>query len=159
MNGISPIPAEADETEAIRKLCAEAIADAESLKMPPMLYRKTCDAYTALVNAHAYNRKQQIEHFLGLLLLLAKDECRKSLEPIEWKDLEAELVKTYVAHADNGDTQTRLRQLAADMKAVQAVYDTPQLICDRNLFLRPILKVCMDCIRLLNYLGKEKRNV
>ena len=129
------------------------------LKMPPMLYRKTCDAYTALVNAHAYNRKQQIEHFLGLLLLLAKDECRKSLEPIEWKDLEGELVKTYVAHADNGDTQTRLRQLDADMKAVQAVYDTPQLICDRNLFLRPILKVCMDCIRLLNYLGKEKRNV
>ena len=102
---------------------------------------------------------KHIEHFLGLLLLLAKDECRKSLEPIEWKDLEAELVKTYIAHADNGDTQTRLRQLDADMKAVQAVYDTPQLICDRNLFLRPILKMCMDCIRLLNYLGKEKRNV
>lgn len=158
MNGISPIPAEADETEAIRKLCAEAIEEASCTKQPPMLFRKTCDTYTALINAHEYNRKQQIEHFLGLLLLLAKDECRKSLEPIEWKDLEAELVKTYVAHADNGDTQTRLRQLDTDMKAVQAVYDTPQLICDRNLFLRPILKVCMDCIRLLNYLGKEKNN-
>ena len=43
---------------------------------------------------------------LDLLLLLAKDECRKSLAPIEWDELETELVKTYVPSTDNGDTPT-----------------------------------------------------
>lgn len=157
MNGVSPIPAEADETEAIRKLCNQAVMDASTLKQPPMLYRHMCDAYTALVNSHDYNRKEQIKHLLDLLLLLAKDECRKSLDPIEWSQIEESLIKSYIPYADNGDVTSRLRQLDADVKKLIKAYDEPQLICDREYFLRPILRAGMDCIRLLNYLGKEKK--
>ena len=93
---------------------------------------------------------------LDLLLLLAKDECRKSLAPIEWDELEAELVRAYVLSADNGNTDTRIRKLDADMKSVFAVYDAQQMICDRELFLKPILKACIDCVCLLKYLGRNK---
>lgn len=156
MNGISPIPAEADETKAIQKLCSQVIADATVGKQPPMLYEKTCDAYVSLTNSNEYNRKERTLYLLGLLLFLAKDECRKSLDPIEWAELEAELVKLYIPHADNGDTESRLRQLDADMKELLRVYDTPTLVCDRNYFLRPILKVSMDSIRLIHYLERRK---
>ena len=93
---------------------------------------------------------------LDLLLLLAKDECRKSLAPIEWDELETELVKTYVPSTDNGDTNTRFRRLDADMKSVFAVYDTQQMVCDRELFLKPIMKACIDCVCLLKYLRRNK---
>ena len=93
---------------------------------------------------------------LDLLLLLAKDECRKSLASIEWDELENELVRAYVPSSDNGDTDTRLRKLDTDMKSVFAVYDTQQMVCDRNLFLKPILKSCMDCICILKYFGRNK---
>ena len=93
---------------------------------------------------------------LDLLLLLAKDECRKSLSPIKWDELESELIRAYVPSADNGDTDTRLRKLDADMKAVFAVYDTQQMVCDREIFLKPILKACMDCICILKYFGRNK---
>ena len=93
---------------------------------------------------------------LDLLLLLAKDECRKSLSPIKWDELESELIRAYVPSADNGDTDTRLRRLDADMKSVFSVYETQQMVCDREIFLKPILKVCMDCICILKYFGRNK---
>ena len=93
---------------------------------------------------------------LDLLLLLAKDECRKSLSPIKWDELESELIRAYVPSADNGDTDTRLRKLDTDMKAVFSVYETQHMVCDREIFLKPILKACMDCICILKYLRRNK---
>ena len=90
-----------------------------------------------------------------LLLLLAKDECRKSLAPIEWDELEPELVRAYVPSADNGDNDTWIRRLDADMKSVFSVYETQQMVCDREIFLKPILKACMDCICILKYLRRD----
>ena len=94
-----------------------------------------------------------------LLLLLAKDECRKSLAPIEWDELEPELVRAYVPSADNDDTDTQIRRLDADMKSLFAVYDTQQMICDRELFLKPIMKSCMDSVCLLKYLRRNKDDI
>lgn len=155
-NGVTPIPADTSDTETIRRLCKEAIENTAELKSPPMLCCKVRDAYTAVINSNRYETEKQVGHLLGLLLLLAKDECRKSLAPIEWDELETELVKTYVPSTDNGDTNTRFRRLDADMKSLFAVYDTQQMICDRNLFLKPILKACMDCVCLLKYLRRNK---
>ena len=155
-NGVAPIPADTSDIETIRKLCKEAIENATWLKPPPMLYCKVRDAYTAVINSNKFETEKKVGHLLDLLLLLAKDECRKSLASIEWDELETELVKAYVPSADNGDTDTRLRKLDADMKSVFAVYDTQQMVCDREIFLKPILKACMDCVCLLKYLRRNK---
>ena len=155
-NGVAPIPADNTNVEAVRKICKEAVENAAKLKPLPMLYRKVQDSYTAVINSNKFETEKQVRHMLDLLLLLAKDECRKSLSPIEWDELEAELVKAYVPSADNGDTDTRLRKLDADMKSVFSVYDTQQMVCDREIFLKPILKACMDCICILKYFGRNK---
>ena len=120
-----------------------------------MLYLKVRDAYTAVINSNRFETEKQVGHLRDLLLLLAKDECRKSLAPIEWDELQVELVKAYIPSADNGDTDTRLCKLDTDMKSVFAVYDTQQMVCDREIFLKPILKACMDCVCLLKYLGRN----
>ena len=154
-NGVAPIPADNTNVEAVRKICKEAVENAAKLKPLPMLCCKVRDAYTAVINSNRFETEKQVGHLLDLLLLLAKDECRKSLAPIEWDELETELVKTYVPSTDNGDTNTRFRRLDADMKSVFAVYDTQQMVCDRELFLKPILKTCMDCICILKYLRRD----
>ena len=155
-NGVAPIPANNTNVEAVRKICKEAVENAAKLKPPPMLYRKVQDSYTAVINSNNFETEKQVGHLLDLLLWLAKDECRKSLSPIEWDELESELVRAYVPSADNGDTDTRLRKLDADMKSVFAVYDTHQMVCDRDLFLKPVLKACIDCVCLLKYLRRNK---
>ena len=132
------------------------VESAAELKPPPMLYCRVRDAYTAVINSNKFETEKQVGHLLDLLLLLAKDEWRKSLAPIEWDELETELVKTYVPSIDNGDTDTRLRKLDTDMKSIFAVYDTQQMVCDRELFLKPILKACVDCVCLLKYFGRDK---
>lgn len=124
-----------------------------------MLYRKVRDSYTAVINSNKFATEKQVGHLLDLLLLLAKDECRKSLASIEWDELETELVKTYVSSVDNGDTDMRLRKLDTDMKSIFAVYDAQQMICDRELFLKPILKACMDCVCLLKYFRRNKDDI
>ena len=155
-NGVAPIPANTTDIEIVRKICKEAVESAAKLKPPQMLYLKVRDAYTAVINSNRFETKKQVGHLLDLLLLLAKDECRKSLSPIEWDEIEAELMKAYIPSADNSNTDTRLRKLDADMKAVFAVYDTQQMVCDREIFLKPILKACMDCICLLKRFGRNK---
>ena len=155
-NGATPILADTTDIETIRKLCKEAVENAAKLKPPPMLYCKVRDAYTAVINSNKFETKKQVGHLLDLLLLLAKDECRKSLSPIKWDELESELIRAYVPSTGNGDTNTRFRRLDADMKSVFAVYDTQQMVCDREIFLKPILKACMDCICLLKRFVRNK---
>ena len=155
-NGVTAILADNTDIEAVRKICKESVENAAKLKPPLMLYCKVRDAYTAVIKSNKFETEQQVGHLLDLLIVLAKDECRKSLAPIEWDELETELVKTYVPSTDNGDTDTRIRKLDADMKAVFAVYDTQQMVCDREIFLKPILKACIDCVCLLKYLRRNK---
>lgn len=155
-NGVTPILADNTDIEAVRKICKESVENASGLKPPPMLYCKVRDAYTAVINSNRFETEKPVGHLLDRLLLLAKDECRKSLAPIEWDELENELVRAYVPSSDNGDTDTRLRKLDTDMKSIFAVYDTQQMVCDREIFLKPILKACMDCVCLLKYLGRNK---
>ena len=155
-NGVTPIPADNTDIETVRKIIKDATERAAELKPPPMLYRKVRDSYTAVINSNKFETEKQVEHLLDLLLLLAKDECRKSLAPIDWDELENELVKSYVPSTDNGDTDTRLRKLDTDMKAVFSVYETQHMVCDREIFLKPILKACMDCICILKYFGRNK---
>ena len=155
-NGVTPIPADNTDIEIVRKICKEAVENAAKLKPLPMLYRKVRDSYTAVINSNKCETEKQVGHLLDLLLLLAKDECRKSLSPIKWDELESELIRAYVPSADNGDTDTRLRKLDTDMKAVFSVYETQHMVCDREIFLKPILKACMDCICILKYLRRNK---
>ena len=158
-NGVAPILADNFDIEDIRKLCKESVENAAKLKPPLMLYCKVRDAYTAVINSNKCETEKQVGHLFDLLLLLAKDECRKSLAPIEWDELEPELVKTYVPSTDNGNTDTRIRKLDTDMKSVFSVYETQQMVCDREIFLKPILKVCMDCVCLLKYLRRNKDDI
>lgn len=155
-NGVTPILADNTDIEAVRKICKESVENTSGLKPPPMLYCKVRDAYTAVINSNRFETEKPVGHLLDRLLLLVKDECRKSLAPIEWDELENELVRAYVPSTDNGDTDTRIRRHDADMKAVFAVYDTQQMVCDRNIFLKPILKACMDCVCLLKYFRRDK---
>ena len=155
-NGVTPIPADNTDIEAVRKICKKLVENAAGLKPPPMLYCKVRDAYTAVINSNRFETEKQVGHLLDLLLLLAKDECRKSLASIEWDELESELVRTYAPSSANGDTDTRLRKIDADMKSVFAVYDAQHMVCDRDIFLKPILKACMDCVCLLKYLRRNK---
>ncbi|HPE95316.1 MAG TPA: DUF3991 and toprim domain-containing protein [Bacillota bacterium] len=157
-NGVSPIRAEASACDEVKELCHAFIKEAEYAKQPPTLREKTLSAYTAVINASQYSLKERIGNFLGLLLLLAKDECRKCLSPIEWPELETQLLSEYVSYSDNGDVQSRLRQLDADMKALNAVYAKEQMTCDRTTFLKPLMRVCMDCVRLTRYLERKEKN-
>ena len=71
MNGITPIKAESDETETIRKLCREYISEAKELRKPPQLYNRICDVFTSIQNRMPHVNKEQIEKIIGLLLLLS----------------------------------------------------------------------------------------
>ena len=90
-NGVTPIPADTSDIETIRKLCKEAVENAAKLKPPPMLYCKVRDAYTAVINSNKFETEKQVGHLLDLLLLLAKDECRKSLFRLSGMDLNQNL--------------------------------------------------------------------
>lgn len=156
LNGISPIKAESDETEAIRKLCREFISEAQELRKPPQLLGKISDVFTSIQNMMPHINKEQIEKLIGLLLLLAKDECRKSLNEVTWDEIYDRLIREYIPYADNGNTEIRIRQLSTDMSELMKVYELPNMLNDIDIFTKPILKVAMDCIRLINHLERKK---
>ena len=117
MNGMTPMKAESDETEAIRKLCREFISEVIELRKPPQLYNRICDVFTSIQNRMPHVDKEQIEKLIGLLLLLSKDECRKSPNDVSWDGIYEMLIREYIPHADNGNTEIRIRQIATDMIA------------------------------------------
>lgn len=156
LHGITPIKAEADETAAIYAMCKEYIAAAKTAKQPPQIYEKVCDAYNGIADSKLINT-EQIETFIGLLLFLAKDESRKSLAELSWDALADKLYAVYTPSSDNGNAEIRMRQITHDMQELKRLYNTPSLFTDADIFVVPILRVCMDCIRLLHYL-KRKEN-
>jgi len=157
MNGITPIKAESDETEIIRDLCRKYISEAKELRKPPQLYNKVCDIFTSIQNRMPNVDKEQIEKLIGLLLLLSKDECRKSLNEISWNGIYELLIREYIPHADNGSTEIRTRQISTDMNELAKVYEIPSMFNDIDIFTKPILKTAMDCIRLINYLERKEK--
>ena len=156
MNGITPIKAESDETEAIRKLCREYVSQAKELRKPPQLYSRICDVHMSIQNRMPHTLKEQIEKLIGLLLLLSKDECRKSLKEVAWEEIEEMLIREYIPYADNGNTDIRMRKIIGDMNELKKVYDTPNMFNDIEIFTKPILKAAMDCISLINYLERKE---
>ena len=156
-NGIIPIQAESDETEVIRKLCREYISEAKELRKPPQLYNRICDVFTSLQNRMPHVSKEQIETIIGLLLLLSTDECRKSLNEVSWDEIYEMLIREYIPHADNGNTEIRIRQIATDMNELAKVYEIPSMFNEIEIFTKPILKTAMDCIRLINYLERKEK--
>lgn len=156
LNGISPIKAESDETEAIRKLCREFIWEAKELRKPPQLLGRISDVFTSIQNMMPHINKEQIEKLIGLLLLLSKDECRKSLNEVSWDEIYDRLISEYIPYADNGNTEIRIRQLSTDMSELMKVYELPNMLNDIDIFTKPILKATMDCIRLINHLERKK---
>ena len=91
-----------------------------------------------------------------LLLLLSVDECRKSMQDATWSEIAEKLMAQYVPHADNGNTEMRLRQIGNDMRDLSRVYKIPNMTYDADLFVKPILRVAMDCIRLTHYLERKE---
>lgn len=156
-NGIIPIKAESDETEVIRTLCREYISEAKELRKPPQLYSKICDVFTSIQNRMPHVNKEQIEKIIGLLLLLSKDECRKSLNKVSWDEIYEMLIREYIPHADNGNTKIRIRQIATDMNELAKVYEIQSMFNDIDIFTKPILKTAMDFIRLINYLDRKEK--
>ena len=102
-------------------------------------------------------RKGEIEKIIGLLLLLSKDECRKSLNEVSWDEIYEMLIREYIPHADNGNTEIRIRQIATDMNELAKVYEIPSMFNEIEIFTKPILKTAMDCIRLINYLERKEK--
>lgn len=157
LNGITPIKAESDETEVIRKLCKKYIAIAKDLKKPMQLYKKVFDMKTGIQNCMPHIEKEQIEKIIGLLLLLSKDECKKCLTDVSWDEIEEMLIKEYVPYSDNGNPETRMRQFFSDISELKKIYDMPNMFNDICLFTKPILKAVMDCIRLINYINRKEK--
>ena len=102
-------------------------------------------------------KTEQIEKLIGLLLLLSKDECRKSLNEVSWDEVYEMLIREYIPHADNGNIEIRIRQIATDMDELAKVYEIPSMFNDIDIFTKPILKTAMDCIRLIHYLERKEK--
>ena len=67
------------------------------------------------------------------------------------------LIREYIPHADNGNTEIRIRQIATDMNELAKVYEIPSMFNEIEIFTKPILKTAMDCIRLINYLERKEK--
>ena len=155
-HGVVPIQAEADETEAIRKLCYVFISIAKREKKPSQLLTKVNAVATSIQSKIPTVNVKQIVGFIVLLLLLSMDECRKSLQEVTWEVIAEKLAGMYVPHADNGNTEMRLRQICSDVRDMDQVYDIPSMFNDTDIFVKPILKVALDCIRLIHYLERKE---
>ncbi len=156
-NGVTPLKADADEVNAVIRLCREYIQTAKEMKAPTQLYSKICEVFTSIKNRMPYTKREQIEKLIYLLLLLSKDECRKCLNEVSWEETEFMLFSAYAPYADNGDTPMRLRQLVADMDDVNKLYGRKTSVNNIELYTKLILKAAMDCIRLLHYLDRKEK--
>ncbi len=157
LHGITPIKAEADATAEICKLCREYISIAKHEKKPPQLLSKVNAVATSIANKIPTVNQKQIDQFIVLLLLLSMDECRKSLQSASWDEITVKLMEMYIPQADNGNTEMRLRQIGNDMREVSRVYEVPSMFYDADIFVKPILRVTMDCIRLTHYLERKEQ--
>ena len=157
MHGITPIKAEADATEEVYKLCREYISVAKYEKKPPQLLAKVNALTTSIANKIPTVNQKQIDRLVVLLLLLSMDECRKSMKSVSWDEIAEKLIEMYVPHADNGNTEMRLRQIGNDMRELSRIYQMPSMCYDTDLFVQPILKVAMDCVRLIHYLERKEK--
>lgn len=155
-HGVAPIRVEADETEAIRMLCHAFISIAKREKKPPQLLTKVNAVANSIQNKIPTAYVKQIDEFVVLLLLLSMDEYRKSLQVVTWDAIAEKLDEMYVPYADNGNTEMRLRQICSDVRDMNQVYDIPSMFNDADIFVMPILKVAMDCIRLIHYLERKE---
>ena len=156
MHGVAPIKAEADASKAIYALCDDFIYMAKHEKKPPHLLSKVNAVATSIANKIPTVNQKQIDQFIVLLLLLSVDECRKSMQDATWSEIAEKLMAQYVPHADNGNTEMRLRQIGNDMRELSRVYKIPNMTYDADLFVKPILRVAMDCIRLTHYLERKE---
>jgi hypothetical protein len=156
MHGVTPIKAEADASTAIYALCDDFIYMAKHEKKPPHLLSKVNAVATSIANKIPTVNQKQIDQFIVLLLLLSVDECRKSMQDATWSEIAEKLMAQYVPHADNGNTEMRLRQIGNDMRELSRVYKIPNMTYDADLFVKPILRVAMDCIRLTHYLERKE---
>ena len=156
MHGVTPIKAEADASKAIYALCDDFIYMAKHEKKPPHLLSKVNAVATSIANKIPTVNQKQIDQFIVLLLLLSVDECRKSMQDATWSEIAEKLMAQYVPHADNGNTEMRLRQIGNDMRELSRVYKIPNMTYDADLFVKPILRVAMDCIRLTHYLERKE---
>lgn len=157
-NGVAPVRAEADETQAIRKLCREYISMAKYEKKPPQLRSKVNAVASSIQFKIPTVNEKQVDSFIVLLLLLSMDEYKKCLQNGSWEEIHEKLIGMYVPYADNGNTEMRLRQICSDVREMNEVYDIPSMFYDVDIFVKPILKAAMDCIRLIHYLEGRERN-
>ena len=151
-NGQSPIPAEKDRTEDIRCKCRRMTDSVSVMPKPALLFEKLKDSFQALINRPC---PIQAEHFLSLLLFQVKDEYRKAKNPMEWEQICNNLCAVYIPYSDNGDAETRIRQILSDGRDFFAMYENPRLMYEMDYFIRPALKLCMDCIRYLCYVERS----
>ena len=156
LHGVTPIRAEADATESIHRLCKEYVFAARHEKKPPQLLTKVNAVATSIQNKIPTVNPKQIDAFVVLLLLLSMDEYRKSLQEVTWEGITQKLMGMYIPHADNGSKEMRLRQICSDMRELSQVYEIPSMFNDADIFVKPILKVTMDCIRLISYLERKE---
>ena len=126
-------------------------------KKPPQLLSRVNAVATSIANKIPTVNRKQIDQFIVLLLLLSIDECRKSLQDASWDEIAIKLMAVYVPHADNGNTEMRLRQIGNDMRELSRVYKVPSMSYDADIFVKPILQVAMDCIRLTHYLERKEQ--
>lgn len=138
----SPPPKEPPSKDRLLVLSCKYIKDAEHTSVPPMLTEKVKCAYTSVNNSNNRKPVEQVENLLVLLLLLARDESRKCLDPIPWDELSVKLCDRLTS----GEAST----LSADMQRLTAIYSHTALECDRDIFLNPILEMCADCIRMID---------
>ena len=151
-NGADSKPAGADHADGIRQCCHEQITAASAKKKPTLLTEKLRDALTALALRPSV---EKVDALLFLLLWQTKEEYRKSLSPVTWEDLEEKLCVSYDPLTDNGNTDSRLRRILAEGKALLDLYADNRSMRTMDCFLPPLLKLCMACIEYLYHEGSE----
>jgi 5S rRNA maturation endonuclease (ribonuclease M5) len=138
INGRNFIPAaETQNRDKIRELCHMYILEAQKARRPPLLFEKVKAVFTSIQNP--YNRKKQSGKLLVLLLLLAKDECRKCRADISWEEIERRLVSTC-------ESKTGTLDINRDMRKLFDFYTNRSIDINSELFLNLIFPVCADCV-------------
>lgn len=151
-NGFTFKPAGADHTDGIRQCCHEQIKAASREKKPAMLTEKLRDAFTSLTLRPS---AEKVDALLFLLLWQTKEEYRKSLSPVLWEQLEEKICMEYAPLTDNGNTDSRLRRIRSDGKALFDLYADNRSMRVMDCFLGPLRKLCMDCVEYLYHEGSE----
>ena len=80
------------------------------------------------------------------------NEIRKKAKSIAWLFM----LVYFASYVTRINFAVMMVKICSDMQELSRVYEIPSMFNDVDIFVKPILKVVMDCIRLTNYLERKE---